>query len=145
MHSLRLFRLRRISITVFLLLFFVGPVWAQELEPNEAQQKMIDELMQESKDRLQLTGDQLVAVEEILQSSFAEREGLKEKYGMNPLDPDFKRPKRKTAKSFRSDMESLTEETAKQLAAHLTAEQMAIWGELEKERADRMRDQIRNR
>ena len=142
MNSIRLFR---ISIATFLLLFLASPVWAQGFDPDEEQKKFIEEQMEVTKDRLQLTDDQLVAVEEILLGSFTEREEIKEKYGMNPQDPDFKRPKRKTAKSFRSDMDHLADETTKQLSKHLTADQMERWEVLEKERADRMRDQIRNR
>ena len=145
MHSIRLARFYRLPIALILLLYFASPVWAQEFEPNEEQQKMIDKHMEETKDRLQLTDDQLVAVEEILLGVFTEREAIKEKYGINPQDPDFKRPKRKTAKSFRNDMDHLKDETAKQLSTHLTADQMATWEVLEQERADRMRDQIRNK
>ncbi len=145
MYSNSLFRFRYLSCAILLLFVFACPVWAQGFEPDEEQKKMIEKQMEESKDRLQLTDDQLVAVEGILLGSFAEREAIKEKYGMNPQDPDFKRPKRKTARSFRSDMEDLKEETAQQLAKHLTADQMTTWEALEKERADRMREQIRNK
>ena len=144
MNTNRLVQFRYPLCAFLLLFFFASPVWAQEFEPNAEQKKFMEEQLQETKDRLQLTDEQQVAVEEILMGSYQEREALKEKYGMNPMDPDFKRPKRKTAKSFRSDMESLNQETAKQLAEHLTTEQMDTWKALEQERADFLRDQIRN-
>ena len=144
MNSNKLYLISRLSFAPFLLLLFANPVWAQGFEPDAEQQKIIAEQMEVSKDRLQLTDDQFAAVEEILLGLFTEREEIKEKYGINPLDPDFKKPKRRTAKSFRNDMDDLKDETTRQLAKHLTADQMNTWEVLEQERADRLREQLRN-
>lgn len=144
MNTYILFRMKK-SISLFLLMFFItGPLWAQSVDLDEAQREQIANQIEQTKEQLQLSDAQTAAVEEILVNAMTERFAVMQKYGINPTDPNFKRPGRKTARKLRSEMQGLDEELKNQLANHLTPDQMATWETLEKERRDRMRKRLRS-
>ena len=140
MNTMNLFQERKAAIIIAMLFLFVSPVWAQEVELNEEQKAQIAL----TKERLELTEDQAEAVEAILSNSVVERLIVLDKYGINPGDPDFQRPKMSTMRKMRDDMDRIDSDVEKQLKNHLTKDQMKTWKKLEKDRKNRMRSQMRN-
>lgn len=124
---------------------FATPLWAQELNLSEQQEQQIASQIELTKERLELSDEQAVAVEEILQNTFTERLLIMDKYGINPQDPNFKRPEMSTLKSMRDDMSRLDKDTRKQLDTHLSKKQMKEFKKMERERQDRMRKRMMGR
>ena len=134
-----------VMLTALFLIFSTSVSLAQERELTEEQKNMMTEQIEHAKEQLQLTDEQSEAFETILTDTFQQRMAIMEKYGINPSDPNFKRPGMSTMRKMRKDMDKVDKETEKQLSEHLTSDQMATWEKLEKERQERMRDQMRNR
>ena len=137
--------LTRFVAIPILLALLVSPVFAQEFEPTEAQKEQIAKQLEHTRQQLELTDEQYAAVEPIMTGSFMDRMAIMNKYGINPGDPDFKRPGMGTMRKMRKEMDKLSKETNKQLEVHLTEEQMAALDKMEKERRDRMRKELSNR
>ena len=138
-------QVQRLVVGVTLLFLFASPAWAQTSEPTEEQKQQLASQVEQSKELLQLTDDQIVAVEAILTTSFSERLGIMEKYGINFNDPNYKRPGMSTLRRMGKEMDKLKGKTNKQLEEHLTSDQMATWDTLEEERSARMRERLLGR
>ena len=145
MKTPTLIHLRTSVLAIVMLLLCASPAWAQGIELSEEQKMQMAEQQEQAKERLQLTEEQQEAIAPILENSMAERLAIMEEYGINPSDPDFKRPGMRTMRKMRKDMDRLDSNTRKQLENHLSDEQMDTWDELQKERKDRMRQQMQNR
>ena len=130
---------------VVLFSLFSSPIWAQGVVLSEEQQSQLDQNIELTKERLELTDEQSVVVEEILRNSMTERFVILDKYGINPIDPNFQRPDMRTMKRMRGDMERLDSDTQKQLKNQLTKDQMKTWKKLEKERQNHMRERMMGR
>jgi len=137
--------IQRLLLGLPLLFLFLSPAWAQTGEPTEEQKQQLASQVEQSKELLQLTDDQVVAVEAILTNSFSERMGIMEKYGINLNDPNFKRPGMSKMRRMGKDMDKVKSKTNKQLEEHLTSDQMETWETLEEERSARMRERLLGR
>ena len=133
-----------LSQFVVIAFLFASTVSAQGVELSEHQQQQIDAQIEAFKSQMQLSEDQVEAVEPILQHSFTERLAILNSYGINPNDPDFKRPKMGTMRKMKKKMDQLEKDTKKALADHLSKDQLATWEELETERRNRMRERMQN-
>ena len=133
-----------LSQFVVLAWVFSGTVSAQSVELSEEQQQQIATQIETFKSQMQLSEDQAQTVGPILENSFTERLAIMNSYGINPNDPDFKRPKMSTMRKMKKKMDRLEKDTKNALADHLSEDQIAIWEELENERRDRMRSRMRS-
>ncbi|MBX2818098.1 MAG: hypothetical protein KTR29_00410 [Rhodothermaceae bacterium] len=135
----------RLILGITFVILFASSAWAQTSEPTEEQKKQIASQIEHSKELLQLTDDQVVAVDAILTTSFSERLGIMEKYGINFNDPNYKRPGMSTLRRMGREMDKLKGKTNKQLEEHLTSDQMETWEMLEEDRSARMRERLLGR
>ena len=145
MKTYSIFNIQRLLLGVTLVFLFSSPAWAQNSEPTEEQKQRLASQVEQSKELLQLTDDQVVAVEAILTNSFSDRLGIMEKYGINFNDPNYKRPGMSTLRRMGKEMDKLKGKTNKQLEEHLTSEQMDTWEMLEEERSAQMRERLLGR
>lgn len=128
-----------------LFLLFAHPVVAQPEELTEEQKKQMADQLENIKDQLQLSEEQAAAIKPVLMNSFQERMAIIEKYGINPNDPNAKRPKIRTMRSVGKEMDRVDKNVKDQLSNHLSAEQMETWEQLEAERKEKMRTQMRGK
>ena len=145
MNVTKIFNAQRFVLLALSLFLLATPALAQDIELTEAQQSQLAQNLEITKDRLELTEEQAVAVEEIISNSMVERFLILEKYGIDPNDPSFRRPDRSTLKSMQEDMGRLDSDIKNQLGQHLSKDQMKTWKKLEKERKNRMRSQMMGR
>ena len=145
MNSIKIDQAPKCAILFLMFLLFSGPIWAQGVELNEEQQIQLAQNMEQAKQRLELTEEQAIAVEEIMRNSMIERFIILDKYGINPNEPNFQRPDMNSLRQMRDEMDRLDNDVKKQLKNHLSKDQMKAWKKLERERKSRMRGQMMGR
>jgi hypothetical protein len=136
-----------LSSSVLTLVFslLVSPLVAQTVPDSVEVRERFQAQIEESFERLELTGEQIESVRPIMDETFSQRLAVLEKHGVDMEDPEKiksmgLRKKRKMSK----DMEKVRTSAAKQLESVLTADQMDEWKKLEEERRARLREQMKN-
>ncbi|MEL6359466.1 MAG: hypothetical protein AAFR21_00170 [Pseudomonadota bacterium] len=122
-----------------------SPAIAGEEHLSEEQRAQFEERFQENSARLNLTDDQKTSLEPILKENFEKRQELMETYNVTGEKMSRKemRKRRGELKAFRSEMDTLREETNTRVAAILSDEQMATWTTIQEENKEAMRARMR--
>ena len=127
------------TLVLGVLLISAAPMKARGADADVAREQV-----QEVVDRLALTDEQVEQVEPVLEKAAAKRDRILSKYG---VDPDNRgsgqKPKLRTMRSMKKEMDSLRKATTKQLKGILTAEQLSEYEQIQQERQDAMRQRIR--
>lgn len=142
---MNLFKGIKPTLLTVLFCLIVSPLWAQGLELSDQQEGQLAMQLEKAREQLELSDEQAVAVEEILRNSFTERLLIMDTYGINPEDPNFKRPDMDTLQDMRSDMGRLEKDTRMQLENHLNKKQMKAFKKMERKRKDQMRKRMMGR
>lgn len=125
-------------------LFLASPSLAQDPPMDrEAAAAEMQQRREEIAERLNLTEEQKVKVEPILQESAKQRQAIMEKYGVT----GEKRPNMSFRKmrKMRGEMNDLRDETNKNLSEILTDEQMDEYETIQDEQRAAMRERIQKR
>ena len=105
--------------------------------------------IEQTKQRLNLTDEQIAQIEPILASSFEATALVLENHGidLNPGAPrdQRERPSFRTMRAIGKDMQAVREETAAEMAEVLTDEQMEEYRKIQEERRVELRERIRAR
>lgn len=105
---------------------------------SEAAAKQLEERLQSTSERLNLTEEQKPLVEAILRDSAEKRAAIFESYGVEPgTKPNLGIRK---LRKLRGEMTALSEATTEQLSDVLSAEQMAEYAKIQEEQAAAMRE-----
>ena len=129
------------TVLALLMLVLALPAAAQNATPSEMDERFAAQFA-ETKEKLALTEEQAVAVEEIMKNTMTERLLIMDKYGIDFSDPNFKRPARSTLQKMGKEMERLEKDTNKQLDKHLDKKQMKKYKSMEKARKKDMRKRL---
>ncbi len=138
------------SSSSFLVLFcafvigMLSPAWAsqeREIDPERLQAQL-----EETKERLQLTDEQVAQLRPILERSLEKRLQVLEKHGIS-LDPEAPQKKLglRKARKLRNDMKKVRKETEEELKGVLSQNQMKEWKKIEEERSQRLREELQKR
>ena len=120
------------------------PASAQsESVDREAAAEQIQQRVEETAARLNLTDEQKPEVEAIIRDSAEKRQAVLESFGFK----DGNRPKMNPRKmrSMRGQMNEIADETTEKLSAVLTDAQMAEYEQIKEEQRAAMRERIKNR
>ena len=120
---------------------------AQQADPDRAAE--LEARIEQTKQRLNLTDEQLAQIEPILESSFEATALVLENHGID-LNPDVSRDQRerpgfRKMRAVSKDLQAVREETAAEMAEVLTAEQMEEYRKIQEERRVALRERIRAR
>lgn len=105
--------------------------------------------IEQTRKRLNLTDEQIVRIEPILESNFEATMLVLENHGIE-FDPDVPREQRerpgfRKMRAISRDLQAVREETAAEMAEVLTDEQMAEYRKIQEERRAELRERIRAR
>lgn len=120
---------------------------AQQADPDRIAE--LEARIEQTKQRLNLTDEQLAQIEPILESSFEATALVLENHGID-LNPDVPRDQRerpglRKMRAVSKDLQAVREETAAEMAEVLTAEQMEEYRKIQEERRVALRERIRAR
>lgn len=131
--------MKRIIETILLAALMIAAAPASAEESTAARSQL-----QETVERLGLTDDQKEQVEPVLEQAASKRDRILAKYGINPDNPNnSKKPRLRTMRSVKKEMDALREDTASKLKGILTAEQLSEYEQVQKERQEAMRERMR--
>ena len=120
---------------------------AQQADPDRAAE--LEDRIEQTKQRLNLTDEQLAQIEPSLESSLEAKALVLENHGID-LDPDVPRDQRerpgfRKMRAVSKDLQAVREETATEMAEILTDEQMEEYRKIQEERRVALRERIRAR
>ena len=120
---------------------------AQQTDPDRVAE--LEARIEQTKQRLNLTDEQITEIEPILASNFDATMLVLENHGIE-FDPDVPRGQRerpgfRKMRAISKDLQAVREETAVEMAKILTDEQMAEYRKIQEERRAELRDRIRAR
>jgi len=117
-------------------------VHAEEID-REAAAEQIEQRLQKTVERLNLTGEQKAEVEAILRDSAEKRQVVLESYGFK----NGERPKLRVRqmRSMRGELNEISEGTTRQLSTVLSDAQMAEYEIIKEEQKAAMRERIQSR
>ena len=103
--------------------------------------------IEQTKQRLNLTDEQVAQIEPVLESSFEASMLVLEDHGIDLAIPrdQRERPGFRKMRAISRDLKAVREETAEEMAEILTDEQMVEYRKIQEERRAQLREQIRAR
>jgi hypothetical protein len=126
---------------VFMTVVVVSPLTLAQ-DDRAAQ---VEQRMEETKARLNLTDDQFVQIAPVLKNSMEAQRRILSKYGIDPESAGGFKGKLapRQARAMREELESVRADTLKKLAATLNDEQLDEFKRMQEERKAEMRERIR--
>lgn len=118
---------------------------AQQVDPDRLAE--LEARIEQTKQRLNLTDQQVAQIEPVLESSFEASMLVLEDHGIDLTVPrdQRERPGFRKIRAIAKDLKAVREETAEEMAEILTDEQMKEYREIQEERRAELREQIRGR
>ena len=129
-------------VTMFGLLASLTTSQAQQADPDRLDE--LDARIEQTRQRLNLTDEQTVQIEPILESSFHASMLVLESHGIDLSVPREQRarPNFREIRAIGKELQAVREETAEEMAEILTEEQMEEFRKIQEERRAEMREQI---
>ena len=120
---------------------------AQPADPDRLAE--LEARIEETRQRLNLTDEQIALIEPVLASNFEATMLVLENHGIE-IDPGAPREQRerpgfRKMRAISRDLQAVREETAAEMAEILTDEQMVEYRAIQEERRSELRDRIRAR
>ena len=137
-------------ITVATLIGFMASLTTGVAEQADSDRLAeLEARIEETKQRLNLTDEQIARIEPILESNFEATTLVLESHGIE-FGPDVPREQRerpgfRKMRAISRDLQAVREETAAEMAEVLTEEQMTEYRKIQEERRAELRDRIRAR
>lgn len=116
---------------------------AQTRQLTEEQKDQIAQRLEETRQRLNLTEEQRAALEPVLRASFEKRAAILNKYGVSRDGGN--RLKYREARAMQGELETVRNQTEKEVAKILDSRQMAEFLKIQEENRQAMRERIRSR
>lgn len=129
-------------VTMFGLLASLTTSQAQQADPDRLDE--LDARIEQTRQRLNLTDEQSVQIEPILESNFHASMLVLESHGIDLSVPREQRarPNFREMRAIGKELQAVREETAEEMAEILTEEQMEEYRKIQVERRAEMREQI---
>ena len=129
-------------VTMFGLLASLTTSQAQQADPDRLDE--LDARIEQTRQRLNLTDEQSVQIEPILESNFHASMLVLESHGIDLSVPREQRarPNFREMRAIGKELQAVREETAEEMAEFLTEEQMEEYRKIQVERRAEMREQI---
>lgn len=129
-------------VTMFGLLASLTTSQAQQADPDRLDE--LDARIEQTRQRLNLTDEQSVQIEPILESNFHASMLVLESHGIDLSVPREQRarPNFREIRAIGKELQAVREETAEEMAEILTEEQMEEYRKIQVERRAEMREQI---
>ena len=129
-------------VTMFGLLASLTTSQAQQVDPDRLAE--LEARIEQTKQRLNLTDEQAVQIEPILESNFHASMLILESHGIDLSVPREQRarPNFREIRAIGKELQAVREETAEEMAEFLTEEQMEEYRKIQEERRAEMREQI---
>lgn len=129
-------------VTMFGLLASLTTSQAQQADPDRLDE--LDARIEQTRQRLNLTDEQSVQIEPILESNFHASMLVLESHGIDLSVPREQRarPNFREMRAIGKELQAVREETAEEMAEILTEEQMEEYRKIQEERRAEMREQI---
>ena len=129
-------------VTMFGLLASLTTSQAQQADPDRLDE--LDARIEQTRQRLNLTDEQSVQIEPILESNFHASMLVLESHGIDLSVPREQRarPNFREIRAIGKELQAVREETAEEMAEFLTEEQMEEYRKIQEERRAEMREQI---
>lgn len=129
-------------VTMFGLLASLTTSQAQQADPDRLDE--LDARIEQTRQRLNLTDEQSVQIEPILESNFHASMLVLESHGIDLSVPREQRarPNFREMRAIGKELQAVREETAEEMAEFLTEEQMEEYRKIQEERRAEMREQI---
>lgn len=138
-------RQRIATLMMVLILPVIVPAAAQELDPDRRAE--IESRIEQAKERLNLTEEQVEQIKPIIKSSFEASMEILESHGIDLSIPqeERERPSFGELRALNKDMQKVRTESTAQMAEVLSDEQMAEFRKMQEERREQMRAEILGR
>lgn len=119
----------------------------QERQLSEEQIEQIRARMQETRERLNLTDEQIEEVAPILRAGFEAQMEVLEEHGIDIRNRSGERNRLRfrQLRRLRGDLDDVRERTVEELSAVLSEEQIEVYKEIQEERRQAMRARLRQR
>ena len=129
-------------VTMFGLLASLTTSQAQQADPDRLDE--LDARIEQTRQRLNLTDEQSVQIDPILESNFHASMLVLESHGIDLSVPREQRarPNFREMRAIGKELQAVREETAEEMAEILTEEQMEEYRKIQVERRTEMREQI---
>jgi Spy/CpxP family protein refolding chaperone len=129
-------------VTMFGLLASLTTSQAQQADPDRLDE--LDARIEQTRQRLNLTDEQSVQIDPILESNFHASMLVLESHGIDLSVPREQRarPNFREMRAIGKELQAVREETAEEMAEILTEEQMEEYRKIQVERRAEMREQI---
>ena len=134
-----------VMVTIVSLMASLTTSLAQQADPDRVAE--LEARVEQTRERLNLTDEQVAQIEPILESSFEASMLVLENHGIDLSVPrdQRERPGFRKMRAIAKDMKAVRQETAEEMAEILSVEQMEEYRKIQEERRAELREQIRAR
>ena len=134
-----------VMVTIVSLMASLTTSLAQQADPDRVAE--LEARVEQTRERLNLTDEQVARIEPILESSFEASMLVLENHGIDLSVPrdQRERPGFRKMRAIAKDMKAVRQETAEEMAEILSDEQMEEYRKIQEERRAELREQIRAR
>ena len=136
------------SIRIAVLAMLAGGVAFPASWAEDDRAAQIEERIVETKERLDLSDEQIEQLTPVLKSGFEAQMAVLENHGINLENRDSGTQKKlgfREARKLRKDLDSVRDSTLEQIESIVTEEQFAEYKKIQDERKEKMREMIKNR
>ena len=143
--------MKNVLLLALIALAFCAPAFSESTSAvevttaNEDPPAALEEMFAETKDRLDLSDEQVKKIEPILQSSYESQQAVLQKYGIDieSGEPPAHKLGFRKARAMGQELQTVRASTAEALEDILTKEQMREYETMQDERRNKMRERIR--
>ncbi len=129
--------------SAFIALFLAATLCNVQAFAQFSDSPAVEEQLQEMRFRLNLSEEQLVQMTPILEKSIADRKAILSSYGIDPEAAGGERPGLRKMRAMRKELESVRQNTLKELEPLLSEAQFEEFKALQDERREEMRQRMK--